>query len=130
LSKNQGTLKEHVIKTEQHEYFIQTPAGKPKIKAFVSPHGQSFEILYRDGSLVYLTDDSGVPSPNLDNYSRIGFLPPLGEVIRDTTIAGIGVDGKGWKEIFRDGYSIGYRNVQPERMQLFDSALTTFQIIK
>lgn len=104
---------------------INVPPGFKKIGKSWGGHGLTFSIVYSDTSSLYYTDDHFFVTPNAANYRSTGFTPLPGGLTSDSTMGGRSANGKYWKEIYRNGYWLGYKNVTEERKSLFDLALTT-----
>jgi len=115
-------------KSHKYIYKIEVPVDDTGVSKIYGGHGHSFGIGYRDGSFIYYSSDILVATPNyFENYKSIGFAIPIGGLQADTIIGGQQPDGKYWKEIFHNGYYIGYKNVPRERMDLFNKSLMTFR---
>ena len=125
-----GLTKKRVRAGNNHRHFhkIQVPHGDTGVTIISGGHGYSFGFGYRDSSFIYFNNDTYVATPNgFDNYKLIGFMTPIGGLQSDTTIGGEQPDGRYWKEIFYNGYYIGYKNVPKERLELFNKSLSTFR---
>ena len=115
----------------RYTYRIKVPKGDTGVSKIYGGHGHSFGVGYKDGSFIYYTNDTYVATPNyFDNYKSVGFASPIGGLQVDTVIGGQQADGKYWKEIFANGYFIGYKNVSKEKVHLFDKSLMTFRRTK
>jgi hypothetical protein len=125
-----GLTKKRIVINRNHKYVykIGAPTGDTGIVKTYGGHGHGFEVRYRDSSFVYYTNDMYFATPNyFDNYKSINFTTPVGGLQVDTILQGEQKDGKYWKEIFHNGYYIGYKNVPKEKVELFDNSLTTFK---
>ena len=128
-----GLISKRVVlnKKNKYVYKIKVPNGDTGINKIYGGHGHSFEVGYRDSSFIYYTNDMYFATPNyFDNYKLIGFVIPVGDLQSDTVLQGQQKDGKYWKEIFHNGYYIGYKNIPKERVELFDKSLTTYKRIR
>jgi len=120
-----------INRNHKYVYKIGVPLGDTGVLKIYGGHGHTFAIGYIDSSFIYYSNDRYVGTPNyFDNYKLIGFSTPIGGLQTDTIIGGKQSDGKYWKEIYHDGYYIGYKNVAKKKMQLFDKSLTTFRQVK
>jgi Ca2+-binding RTX toxin-like protein len=118
-------------RSHKYIYKIQVPHGDTGVSKIYGGHGNSFGVGYSDSSFIYYTNDTYIETPNyFDNYKLAGFATPIGGLQADTVIGGQQSDGKYWKEIFHNGYYIGYKNVPKERVELFDKSLITFRRTK
>ena len=128
-----GLTSKHIVMNKNHKYVykIQVPPNDTGISKIYGGHGHSFGVGYRDSSFIYYTNDTNVATPNyFDNYKLVNFVTPIGGLQVDTVIGGQQADGKYWKEIFQNGYYIGYKNVSKEKVELFNKSLTTFRRTK
>ena len=128
--KENGLISKRVVLKGNHKYVykIQVPFGDTGINKIYGGHGHSFEVGYKDSSFIYYTNDMYFATPNyFGNYKLIGFVTPIGGLQSDTVLRGRQNDGKYWKEIYHNGYYVGYKNIPNEKVAIFDRSLTTFR---
>ena len=128
-----GMVGKRIVVNRNHKYIykIQVPEGDTGVSKIYGGHGHSFRVGYRDSAFIYYSNDTYVATPNdFDNYKLIGFATPIGGLQADTVIGGKQADGRYWKEVFHNGYYVGYKNVSKEKVELFDNSLATFRRTK
>jgi hypothetical protein len=123
------TTRRVVINTDhKYVYKIQVPQDDTGVLKTFAGHGHSFGVGYRDSSFIYYIDDSHLATLNYSgNDTLVGFTTPIGGLQTDTVIGEQQVNGRYWKEVFHNGYYIGYKNVPKERLEAFDKSLRTFR---
>lgn len=109
-------------------YLMDVPKGAKFTEVNLS-HGKEKRIEYRDGSILYISDDEWRGSGlNFSNRVSIGHYSYHKEILYDTlNNAGQQSDGNHWREYVVGQVVVGYVNIPKDRKELFDQALATIR---
>lgn len=132
VGETQNHLAPACIYFDRGKYELLVPEFDSKWIAplkFYGGHGIGFEFNYSDSTTLYYVNDWAIVSNNYPNYQSIGFEYPHRSVKIDTVIKGQHANGMYWKEIIKNETRIGYNNVSMERIELFESSISSITYI-
>ena len=129
LAAEDGLTNRRVVIDGSHKYVyeIQVPKDDTGVLKIYGGHGNSFGLGYRDSSFIYYINDADVSTTNSSGNDEPGeYSIPGGGLETAKVISEQQVNGRYWKEVFHNGYYIGYRNVPKEKLDAFNKSLRTF----
>lgn len=118
-----------------YDYRMNIPKGYINHLIIAGSHGNEYQYWYTDSVLLYISNESGMTTPNYDNIKQAGYGSKKFEFFikhgdfngEPLELSGKNQKGFYWKEISIGEMYFGYKNVPLEKKEIFDKALYSIQ---